>query len=81
MDWTRGVDLWTEFWTEFLGHSGDTLTWSGGGGKGGRPHGWSQLLSAKYKATVSSMDGRGLSTAPLDISGVLSDFSCHSPPI
>ena len=36
---------------------GDTLTWSGrgGGGKGGRPwsiHGGSQLLSAKYKATV-----------------------------
>ena len=40
--------------------------------EGGRPwtiHGWSQLLSAKYKATVSSMDGSGLSTAPLDISG------------
>ena len=42
-----------------------------GGRKGGHPwtmHGWSQLLSAKYKATVSSMDGSGLSTAPLDIS-------------
>ena len=43
-------------------------------GEGGRGHpwticGWSQLLSAKYKATVSSMDGSGLSTVPLDISG------------
>ena len=28
-----------------------------------------QLLSAKCKATVSSMDGSGLSTAQLDISG------------
>ena len=35
---------------------GDTLTWRGRGGKGGHPwtiHGWSQLLPAKYKATVS----------------------------
>ena len=33
-------------------------------GEGGHPwtiRGWSQLLSAKYKATVSSMDGSGLS--------------------
>ena len=48
----------------------DTLTW-GGGGVGDHPWticGWSQLLSAKYKGTVSSMDGSGLSTAPLDIS-------------
>ena len=52
---------------------GDTLTWSGRG-EGGHPwtiRGWSQLLSAKYKATVSSMDDSGLSTAPLDISAVL----------
>ena len=48
----------------------DTLTWGEGGGGDGCPwtiHGWSQLLSAKYKGTVSSMDSSGLSMAPLDI--------------
>ena len=61
---------------------GDTLTWSGRG-EGGRHwtiHGWSQLLSAKYKATVSSMDGSGLSTAPLDISETLTSFMCYIRP-
>ena len=52
----------------------DTLMWGVGGvdvditGHRWTIHGWSQLLSAKYKATVSSMDGSGLSTIPLDIS-------------
>ena len=54
---------------------GDTLTRGGGGGGGGRVdipglsmdgHSYSQLST---KQLCPSMDGRGLSTAPLDISG------------
>ena len=51
----------------------DTLTW--GGDHPWTILGWSQLLSAKYKGTVSSMDGSGLSTAPLDISGIWSPYA------